>query len=166
MKITMRYRNTACLLCGLLLALPQIVEGSTSTTLTVKVAVVEPPSCIINDNRAIIVNFGNMMINEVNGSNYRMPVVYTLSCTVPSLRAKISIQGDGASFDGAVLKTSEPGLGIKFLRQDSVQLAINKWLNFVYPDKPELWAVPVKQSGATLHGGEFTAGATMKVDYQ
>lgn len=158
--------KAAFLLCGLLVMLPQVAVRANSVTITVKVTVLTPPPCTINDNRPIEVEFGDVMTTRVDGDSYRMPVNYTLGCTGASSNAmKLQVQGDGANFDGSVLKTTKTGLGIK-LQQGSNKLAINSWLNFTYPNQPELWAIPVKQSGATLTGGEFTAGATMKVDYQ
>ncbi|AYM92493.1 fimbrial protein [Serratia sp. 3ACOL1] len=150
---------------GLLVAMPLMLCAATSTV-TIKVTVLKPPSCTINDNRPIEVEFGDVMTTMVDGDNYLMPVHYTLSCTDATSNAmKLQLQGSGASFDGSVLKTTKTGLGIK-LQRGSNKLAINNWVNFTYPNQPELWAIPVKQSGATLTGGEFTAGATMKVDYQ
>ncbi|AYM91971.1 putative fimbrial protein SteD [Serratia fonticola] len=73
--------------------------------------------------------------------------------------------GPVTAFDSTVLWTNKNGLGIQLL-QGSTKLPVNTWLNFTYPNKPELWSVPVKPSWVTLKGGEFAAGATMKVDYQ
>ncbi len=152
-------------LSGLLMAMPLMLCATTSTV-TIKVTVLAPPSCTINDNRPIEVEFGDVMTTRVDGDRYRMPVNYTLGCKDATSNAmKLQLQGSGASFDGTVLKTTKTGLGIE-LQRGSNKLAINSWLNFTYPHQPELWAIPVKQSGATLTGGEFTAGATMKVDYQ
>ncbi|WP_261418353.1 fimbrial protein [Serratia proteamaculans] len=137
-----------------------------SATVTVKVTVVAPPPCVINDDRPIEVAFGDVMTTRVDGDNYKMPVNYTLSCTGGTSNAmKLQVKGTGATFDATVLQTNQTGLGIE-LRQGSGKLAVNSWLNFTYPNKPELWAVPVKKTGVTLTGGEFSAGATMAVDYQ
>nr|WP_261803117.1 fimbrial protein [Serratia nematodiphila] len=139
--------------------------NTTTATVVLTITIVAPP-CVINDNRPIDVEFGDVMTTRVDGNNYRMPVNYTLDCKdAPSSAMKLQVQGTGASFDGALLKTSNATLGIK-LQHGAAPLPVNTWLNFTYPNKPELWAVPVKQSGVTLPGGEFTAGATMKVDYQ
>lgn len=145
---------------------PLMSRASNSATVTVKVTVVAPPPCTINDERPIEVEFGDVMTTRVDGSNYKMPVNYTLSCSGALSNAmRLQVQGSGAPFDATVLQTNKTGLGIE-LRQGESKLAVNGWLNFTYPNKPELWAVPVKQSSVTLTGGEFTAGATMKVAYQ
>lgn len=159
-----KHRRAGYSLAALLMVPPIITQAV--TTVTVKVTVVAPPSCIINDDRPIVVEFGDVLTTRVDGSNYRLPVNYTLDCKdVLSNAMKLQVQGAGAGFDGTVLQTNKTGLGIE-LQQGDAKLPVNSWLNFTYPNKPDLWAVPVKQSGATLTGGEFTAGATMKVDYQ
>lgn len=153
-------------LVALLAAVPLMALSSNMATVTVKVTVVAPPPCTINDDRVIEVDFGDVMTTRVDGKNYKMPVNYTLSCSGSFPNAmKLQVEGYGALFDQTVVRTNKTGLGIE-LRQGDNKLAVNSWLNFTYPQKPELWAVPVKQSGATLTGGEFTAGATMKVAYQ
>ncbi|WP_411750828.1 fimbrial protein [Serratia marcescens] len=153
-------------LAGVLATLPMLTCAAPSATVTVKVTVVAPPPCVINDDRPVEVEFGDVMTTRVNGDNYKMPVNYTLSCTGGTSNAmKLQVKGNGAVFDATVLQTDKTGLGIE-LRQGDSKLAVNSWLNFTYPNKPELWAVPVKQAGTTLTGGEFSAGATMAVDYQ
>lgn len=153
-------------LVGMFAALPMLAWGSATATVTVKVTVVLPPPCVINDDRPIEVEFGDVMTTRVDGDNYKMPVIYTLSCTGGTPNAmKLQVKGTGATFDATVLQTNKTGLGIE-IRQGAGKLAVNDWLNFTYLNKPELWAVPVKQSGATLTGGDFSAGATMAVDYQ
>ncbi|CAI1015065.1 Minor fimbrial protein prsF precursor [Serratia marcescens] len=153
-------------LAGVLAALPMLACAAPSATVTVKVTVVAPPPCVINDDRPVEVEFGDVMTTRVDGDNYKMPVNYTLSCSGGTSNAmKLQVKGNGAAFDATVLQTNKTGLGIE-LRQGDGKLAINSWLNFTYPNKPELWAVPVKQAGTTLTGGEFSAGATMAVDYQ
>lgn len=159
-----RNRQRIGCLSALLITVPLMLQAA--TTVTVKVTVVAPPPCVINGDRPIEVNFGEVMTTRVDGNNYRTAVGYTLSCNGQSKNAmKLQVQGTGAAFDSTALKTNKTALGIQ-LQQGSSKLALNSWLNFTYPNKPELWAVPVKQSGTTLSGGEFTAGATLKVAYQ
>ncbi|HCR1077295.1 TPA: fimbrial protein [Enterobacter cloacae] len=143
------------------------VWASTAAVVMVKVTVVASPPCTINDDRPIEVDFGEVMTTRVDGNNYRMPVNYTLSCTGASSNAmKLQVKGSGAAFDGRLLQTSRNGLGIELQTQGGISFPVNGSLIFSYPNKPELWAVPVKQPGVTLTGGEFTAGATMSVTYQ
>jgi len=153
-------------LCGFLFTLPQIAVGNNSAMLTVKVTVVATP-CVINDNQAITVEFKNLVASRVDGNNYRMPVEYTLDCKdAASSAVKLQVLGTPAEFDSRLLQTSNPSaLGIQLLN-GATKFPVNSWLNFTYPNKPELWAVPVKADGVTLSPGEFAATATMKVEYQ
>nr|WP_229655838.1 fimbrial protein [Pantoea sp. 201603H] len=149
---------------GLLVVLPVLAEAV--TTVTVKVTVVAPPPCIINDNRPIEVEFGDVMTTKVDGMNYRMPVNYTLSCEGESSNAmQLEVQGTGAAFDNTVLQTNKDGLGIKLMRVGA-DLPVNTPVPFIYPNAPELWAIPVKETGVALTTGEFSAAASMRVDYQ
>lgn len=139
----------------------------TSTTkVTVKVRVVAMP-CEINNNNLIEVNFGNdVMTTRVDGEYKKMPINYTLQCQGGASNAvRMLIDGQGAAFDGGVLKTNKSDFGIELLNSGK-RLPINGWLNFTYPNQPTLEAVPVKRSGARLSGGAFSASATMKVEYR
>lgn len=149
---------------GLLLVLPFLAEAITN--ITVKVTLVAAPPCIINDNRPIEVEFGDVVTSRVDGSNYRVPVNYTLSCEAEANNALLlEIYGTGAAFDSSVLKTNKDGLGVKLMREGE-DLPINTWVPFIYPNAPELWATPVKEAGVTLSTGEFTAAASMRLNYQ
>lgn len=149
--------------CGVAaLLLPGSPVQATSTT---KVTVIAPPSCVINNN-LIEVNFGyDVMTTCIDCSYKKQPVVYSVECKNALNNAmKLQIQDTSADFDGEVLQTNKDGLGGALLRNGSRQ-PINSWINFTYPNLPAQEAVPVKQAGATLRGGEFSAGATMKVEF-
>lgn len=149
---------------ALMTALPFMAAAA--TTVTVKVTVVAPPPCTINDDRPITVEFGEVMTTKVDGENYKMPVNYTLSCTDASSNAMtLTITGAAMATDGTALQTNKTGLGVRLLTGSSPYV-INSKVSFTYPDKPALYAVPIQQSGATLTGGEFSAAATMNVTYQ
>lgn len=170
MRNTTKARKAARLACAVmvwLLPSDAVMAANTATaTIELTVTIIAPP-CTINNNQAITVEFGEVMTTRVDGSNYRMPINYTLDCNGASSNAMtLQIQGNGASFDSAVLQTTNPALGVQ-LQVDSTSLPINTVaVKFTYPNNPVLFAVPVKSDGATLTGGEFTAAATMKVDYQ
>ncbi|MGK9009927.1 fimbrial protein [Serratia marcescens] len=135
-------------------------------TIRVTVTIIVPP-CVINNNNLIEVNFGNdVMTTRIDGNYKKQPVVYSVECkNAPNNAMKLQVQGTGADFDSKVLKTNKGGLGVALLRNGTRQ-PINSWVNFTYPNLPTLEAVPVKQAGASLSGGAFSAGATMKVEYQ
>ncbi|WP_227542763.1 fimbrial protein [Klebsiella aerogenes] len=140
--------------------------ATASVPVSVKVTVVPVP-CVINDGNPIVVDFEEVMTTRIDGKNYRKPVDYTLSCTgMSSVLIKLKVAGTSASFDNTVLGTSVDGLGIEFWQGSNLKLPLNSWINFMYMRPPALWAVPVKQPGMSLKGGEFYAAATMELNYQ
>jgi type 1 fimbria pilin len=144
---------------------PAMAKTATATV-TVKVTVVAPP-CEINYNNLIEVNFGNdVMTTRVGGDYKKMPIVYSVQCKGGASNAvRMLIDGNGATFDREVLGTAKTDFGIALLK-NGTPMPINTWLDFTYPNLPQLEAVPVKRIGATLTGGAFSAGATMKVEYR
>lgn len=139
-----------------------------ATTVSVKVTVLAPLPCVINGNKPIEVDFGDeVMTTRLDGSNYRTPVEYSVTCsgTPQKNGMRLRIAGTASGFNGQLLKTNFSALGIRFFNND-VGVALNSWQNFTYPATPKLEAVPVKQANATLPTGEFTASATLHVDYQ
>lgn len=144
---------------------PVAVEASTST-ITVKVTITAPP-CEINNNKLIEVNFGNdVLTTRVDGNYKKRPVDYSVQCKGgASNSVRMMIEGGGAMFENEVLLTNKTDFGIEVLNNGN-RMPINRWLNFTYPNWPTLEAVPVKRPGATLTGGAFSAGATMKVEYR
>ncbi|WP_232733440.1 fimbrial protein [Serratia marcescens] len=162
--------NPACVAAGLALifwggCFPVLAKTATATV-TVKITLTAPP-CEVNNNNLIEVNFGNdVMTTRVDGEYKKMPINYTLQCQGGAYNAvRMRIDGQGASFDGGVLKTDKADFGIALLNNGK-RFPINGWSNFTYPNQPMLEAVPVKRSGTRLSGGAFSAGATMRVEYQ
>jgi type 1 fimbria pilin len=140
--------------------------GTSSATIALEVNVVAEP-CVINNGNAIAVEFGNnLLTSQIDGVQYAKTLEYTLDCSNAAKDAvKMKISGNAATFDKTILQASQPALGIKFLSNgDSMDL--DNWLNFDRNNPPVLQAIPVKDSGGTLVAGEFTATATMTIDYQ
>lgn len=151
--------------CLMALCMFPVIGWADVVPVNINVNIVAVP-CVINNDKPIEVDFGNVLPTKVDGVNYRVPVNYTLSCPGGEYKAlKLQVQGAPAGFDGKYLQTSVTVLGVE-LQQGSHVISVNDWVSFTYPNKPELWVVPVKQSGATLPVGYFTATASMKVDYQ
>lgn len=151
----------------LLAGLPA-VQAAETANVTVRVTIMAAPPCVINNNNIIEVNFGNdVQTTRVDGNSYKkMPVIYSINCSGGSSNAvKMRIDGNGAGFDNEVLGTNQTDFGIALLNNGS-RYPIKSWLNFSAPSPPRLEAVPAKRAGVTLKGGLFSAGATMKVEYQ
>lgn len=152
------------LLTGMYAALPvQATPGEAAMNFSGTLVV---PPCVVNDNKTIDVDFGDVMTTRVDGKNYRKQVSYTLTCEDGVSKAlKLQVGGTAAAFNGELLNTTVTGLGIQ-VQNGSSNLPVNTWKNFTWPDKPTLWVVPVQQSGVTLAGGQFSATATLQVAYQ
>ncbi|MFT2789672.1 fimbrial protein [Serratia sp. T13T92] len=156
-----------CLSCALLLpgTLAQAI-----TMVTVTITVVAPPPCVINGGGTLEVEFGNdVLTTRVDGNNYRRPVPYSVQCSGNTNNAMtLELQGAEAAFGGSnVLRTDKADLGIAlFITDANVPLPLNTRIRFTYPAIPTLSAVPTKRAGSTLTAGAFSAGATLKVDYQ
>lgn len=167
-NITRQWFLRCCLVALFTSALgaPMAVLAGRTATVTVKVTVVEVPPCTINGNRVIEVDFGDVIVPQIDGNRYLKPINYSLECTGQLTNVmKLAIQGNPTTFDNSALKTDVEDFGIA-MRVNGQPLAINNWINFVYPNKPVLQAVPVKRTGVDLPGGEFSAGATLMVQYQ
>ncbi|CAI8791529.1 fimbrial protein [Pseudomonas serboccidentalis] len=165
--MTAKRGSSVCqLLVGGLWLLGSALADAAPATTTINVTVtVTAPTCVINDGRVIEVDFGNdVMTTRVDGNNYMKTVDYTLKCdSAQSNAMKMQIQGAGTSNN--LLSTNKSGLAIAFLN-NGASFPMNTWSNFTLPNKPNLQAVPVKSGSQVLTGGEFSAAATMMVDYQ
>ncbi|WP_299998421.1 fimbrial protein [uncultured Cedecea sp.] len=162
------------LVIGVLALLPVWAVDSNIARVTVKVKIITPPPCTINDNQPIEVDFGDVLTTRVDGVNYRKPIEYRLVCPADQLiknTLKLQIQGPGINLGGGTTALAVPKVadfGIQ-LQHETAALGVNTWLNFTYTDindTPNLYAVPVKRAGSTLAPGEFTASSTMTVEYQ
>lgn len=153
--------------CMVVLSLSALRAVADTSTVTIKVTVIAPPPCTINGDQVIDVDFGNEVVtSRVDGVNYLKTVDYSLDCQGGNSNAmKLQIKGIVTTFDRSALQTNVKDFGIA-LRANGQALVINDWVKFTYPAKPLLQAVPVKKTGVTLPGGDFSAGATLMVDYQ
>ncbi|CAI0927909.1 fimbrial protein [Serratia entomophila] len=149
------------------MALFNPVTQAATSNIYIAVTVVNKPACTVNNNQTIDVNFGDDLFTvRVDGNNYIKTLDYTLECRDNTKNAmKMKVVGVATAFDGSALQTNKADLGVA-LRAEGHPLPINSWLNFTYPAKPLLQAVPIKRAGSTLTAGAFSAGATLMVDYQ
>ncbi|EFL4480737.1 fimbrial protein [Escherichia fergusonii] len=136
--------------------------------LTLRVLVDGPPPCTIKGSK---VEFGDMIGNNVNGTNYRQDAKYTLSCANSLANdLRMQLRGDTWVINGeTVLRTDITALGVRIENAaDNSLFTIgnNSWTVFNINNQPQLKAVPVKENGAQLATGEFNARLTMVVDYQ
>jgi type 1 fimbria pilin len=143
------------------------VNGFCALTQNVNIKVkILQATCVVNNNQEIRIHFGDDLISEnIDGSNYRKNIDYTLSCSGGSTDLKLRLSGDEAEFNADYLQTSMDSLGVTFFA-DSSLLKNGEWLNFKNNVLPVLSAAPVKANGAELIGGTFSANAVLQVEYQ
>ncbi|TFQ15426.1 fimbrial protein, partial [Escherichia coli] len=107
-----------------------------------------------------------VMSTRIDGQRYKQPVNYTAECTkMPTNAMTLAITGNTAGFDAGLLQTEIAGLGVRMLYQGR-QLNPGEKVKFTYPVFPALEAVPVRDMTAVLTGGDFSAVATLELDYQ
>ncbi|CAM3430524.1 putative fimbrial-like protein YfcQ [Klebsiella spallanzanii] len=129
----------------------------------------DPPTCVINNDKTIEIDFSKVAIDKIDGSNYMQPVMFNAVCSqVPKgsgLELKITISGTATDFDPAAIETDVGGLGIKLL-QNGKSFTIGQTLTIDPLAMPLIQAVPVKKSGASLQEGGFEAWATLQLEFQ
>lgn len=130
---------------------------------------ISPPNCTINNDQTIDVEFGNMLINKIDGTCYAQNVPYEITCdsTVrdEAMAMTLTLSGSVSDFNQAAVNTSVAGLGIE-LRQNDQPFTLGSTIKVNEQSIPVLKAIPVKKSGASLTEGGFDATATLQVDYQ
>lgn len=132
--------------------------------------IVTPPECFLNSNQQESVHFGDILLTRIDGNEYKRPVPFELTCiNLAKNTLKMTLQGEATAFNSnGALKTDNAKLGVAFF-VNNVRQPINQLINFTYTALPTIEAVPVKNSTANYSdtdGGDFTALATVKVDYQ
>lgn len=151
----------------LLAFFPCVLWASADWTITIDMTVIKP-LCKVNNDQEILIDFEKVATTKIDGKEYKKkPIKFTITCPDNSADLKVQINGNTTSFavGDKLLETDNSDLGIKILA-DNKGLPVNTWLSFSWPQQvPELEAVLVKRDGATLSGGQFKAGAVMKLAY-
>lgn len=168
----MRRRSIAPLslsLSALMLLSASVYAGNKSVKMTLRIAVDAPPPCTVTGGT---VNFNDVLTTKIDGTNYTQTVGYSLNCDKRIVDAlKMQLQGTVVTINGeSVLKTNVDGLGVRVRTVNEHTLlepGSTSWFHFNFSGSdPALEATPVKNSATTLSSGDFTAGATLVVDYQ
>lgn len=129
------------------------------------------PTCKINNDEVIRVDFGNTVLTDkVDGVNYKKVVPYHIICSgsAGSLPLYLTVISSAiVSYDTAAVETNISGLAVS-LALDNKALTINTPFKMeVMNYEPELTAVLVKQPGMTLSPGTFfTKTAVLQAFYQ
>lgn len=144
--------------------------GSDQLNFTVKVRI-ELKTCDVNDNQTIEVEFGDMIIKNIDGVAYERPIEYTLDCEDATNSTPLRLRFEnnaGASFTKGgyrLLRTSERNLGL-MIKKDGNPFSFDSWVSFTYGNAPTLTVVPVTNGTGGLNDGEFDATALLTVEYE
>lgn len=154
---------------ALILTLSGCFAAQAADNLKFHGTLISPPSCTISNGNTIEVEFGDVLINKIDGTRYIKDVPYEITCDSTlrdeSMAMTLTLSGAATSFNNAAITTTVPGLGIE-LQQNDTPFVLGSTITVDEQSIPTLKAVPVKQSGVALVEGEFDATATLQVDYQ
>ncbi|WEP49084.1 fimbrial protein [Cronobacter dublinensis subsp. beijingensis] len=130
-------------------------------------ATISLPVCDLNGGNPIDIDFGSAIaITDVASEKIEKNIDYKITCSYDNYGLKIKILGTGASFNSYLLQTNINELGIKF-KVDKMDYPLNTNFNFTSAAaKPVLKAILTQQAGSHLPTGDFTASATMRLEYQ
>jgi hypothetical protein len=114
----------AALFAGLLTVISiWSVSSHADTPINISGNVLAGPSCIINSDQSIQVDFGSSVdVSKINGDYYKKAIPVSISCKNMTGNYQLaSINGPivGAGFDAGLLKTTQEYLGLKLMVRGS-----------------------------------------------
>ena len=144
------------------------VNAAPEVTVTISGTVLASPPCVINGDRLISASFGDVQVDDIDGSYKTITIPYSLDCSrAVRNEVRMQVKGNPAGFLSSLLAV--PGnteLGIA-LKKDGAPFAINTWSNFDASKRPVLQAVLTKRAqNSEIKNGTFSASATLMVDYR
>jgi type 1 fimbria pilin len=147
------------LTCGSLMAADNLLFRGT---------LVEPPSCTINNDQRINVDFGDRLgISKIDGSQYRQTINYQVQCEDSAIPADLmlTVVGTTMSGDPTAIQSDKTGLGIRILR-NGVPMMLGQRFSVDKEALPRLEAVPIAAADEDLTEGAFIATASLLAEYQ
>lgn len=168
-SISQRY-GYLCSIGGLIMMMSSVVEANWTFDGTL----ILPPVCALGQTNPIRVSFGKVGVRKVDGNLFKQDIPYQLNCLgdlSQPWNVTLTFNGTlaGAGFDNATLRTTSPmnngKLGIQ-IQKDGIPLELNKAFAIDSSNPPRLSAVPIKRAGTELVGDDFTATATLTIDFQ
>jgi type 1 fimbria pilin len=120
-------------------------------------------SCVVNNDKPISINFGQVGVNKVDGVNYSTAIPLTIQCDEkPSAKLNLTVTGVASDFNNGAVRSTISNLAIE-IQQNGVPVELGKSFLVNAENPPTLVAVPVKRPGGELSGGDFNAVATLIV---
>ncbi|ATM75309.1 TPA: fimbrial protein [Serratia fonticola] len=147
-------------------ALLAISPSQAAENMSFSGTLIEPPPCLVNNDKDIDVPFDRIGVKSVDGVKHRRQVDYVLDCTAgPAWSMVLTLLGPVAAFEPATLQTNIANLGIK-IYQNGEPFELGTPIAVDPLNPPLLEAVPVKKPGTELTEGTFEVTATLLADYQ
>ncbi|MDQ7211907.1 MULTISPECIES: fimbrial protein [Serratia] len=159
-------RSVAGMSLLLSFALLAISPSQAAENMSFSGTLIEPPPCLVNNDKDIDVPFDRIGVKSVDGVKHRRQVDYVLDCTAgPAWSMVLTLLGPVAAFEPATLQTNIANLGIK-IYQNGEPFELGTPIAVDPLNPPLLEAVPVKKPGTELTEGTFEVTATLLADYQ
>ncbi|MCO7508336.1 fimbrial protein [Serratia fonticola] len=159
-------RSVAGMSLLLSFALLAICPSQAAENMSFSGTLIEPPPCLVNNDKDIDVPFDRIGVNSVDGVKHRRQVDYVLDCTAgPAWSMVLTLLGPVAAFEPATLQTNIANLGIK-IYQNGEPFELGTPIAVDPLNPPLLEAVPVKKPGTELTERTFEVTATLLADYQ
>lgn len=141
-----------------------VCANSENTQVLVRAEVIATP-CVVNSNRSIQLDFGEITTGEIDGKKYEKKVLFELSCPGnESRKFYMYIAGAPTSFDKNAFASDVPELGFSIKKDDKI-IEPHTYFPFIFNDLQEISITPVKNVSAKLLGGSFSASYTLIVIY-
>lgn len=121
--------------------------------------------CKINNSQPIAVEFGDVVIQSVDGVHYERDVPTSITCDKFTGELLFAIQATSSTFDSDAAASNINNLAIRFTL-DSHVVTLNEQNKIDWRKPLGLKAVPVINPEATPAAGEFKVNATLVLDVQ
>ncbi|ANF61778.1 fimbrial protein [[Haemophilus] ducreyi] len=163
-------RNLILLIFGVLIIAKTSLAKNEHFDIQV-VLTIQGTGCVVNNNQAIEINFGEMSPKNINGKAYEKVIPFDLQCNDPA-NTQYSLyfgRNNGADFVSSeygvtLLATSNSNLGL-MIKRNGVPYPFNFSSTITEHSKQKLSVVPVVNQYAKLDIGPFTASASMVLEY-
>lgn len=137
-----------------------------ATQVNFKGHVIDNIACTINNDKEIVVQFGNVSSKMADGKQIIKKLDIKITCIGEySSGLKMQIIGTSSTSD-YVMKTTMDDMGIVFY-QNQTPVELHKWFSLPKPvENLQLTASPLLKENSNIKGGEFKAYATLLVGVQ
>lgn len=123
--------------------------------------------CTVSDGKIILVNFGNVNVNNVTNDHVIKDLDYSLNCpdATSDNTVQLTIRGTPITGDSTVIASSAAGLWMKFLKDGEPQALNTAFVVDDWRNPPGLTIELEKDPSTELNAGAFTGTVTLISEY-